>query len=144
MKDKIIPDSDHVARLCKPTTVEDGEILTSAFLLRPDEESLSVNWLEYFKLASIEREVAEIQIAYNKKFKRVSPNAKIAVMNVGQARNKVLLESEDRRNLTFKHDPLTEDPSHSEIYDMKPDMETIAELILSVVDQEHHIYPAKI
>lgn len=144
MKDKIIPDSDHVARLCNPKTIEDGEIQASAFKLRPEEESLSVNWLEFFKLSNREKEITKIQGVYKRKLNRVSSNARIAVVNVGNARNKVLLESEDRRSLEFKRDPLKEDPSHSGIYNLKPDDEMIAELILSVINQEYHVYPAKI
>ena len=142
MKEKIIPDSDHIARYCKPTAIEDDEILATAFFLRPDEESLSVNWLEYLKLPSREKEISEIQKLYGRKFNRVSPTARIAVLNVGKAKN-IVLESEDRRNLKFKHEPLKEDPSHSSIYNLKPDCEMIAELILSVVDQKNHLYPAK-
>ncbi|GAB6268170.1 MAG: hypothetical protein STSR0002_09110 [Smithella sp.] len=143
VKNKIIPDSNHIARYCKPTTVENDEILATAFLMRPIDESLSVNWLEYFKLNNREEEISKIQKLYGGKFRNISPNARIVVINVGEARNKVLLESEDGRNLKFKHDRSIGDPSHSGIYNLNPDNEMIAELILSVVDQEHHVYPAK-
>lgn len=142
MKNKIIPDSNHVARYCKPTTVENDEILATAFLMRPIDESLSVNWLEYFKLSTREKEISKIQDVYNIKL-NVSPKSRIAVVNIGQARKKVFFESDDRRNLLFKHDPSKGDPSHSGIFNLKPDDEMIAELILSVVDQKRHIYPAK-
>jgi hypothetical protein len=111
--------------------------------MRPIDESLSVNWLEYFKLNNREEEISKIQKLYGGKFRNISPNARIVVINVGEARNKVLLESEDGRNLKFKHDRSIGDPSHSGIYNLNPDNEMIAELILSVVDQEHHVYPAK-
>lgn len=142
MKDTIIPDNNHVARYCKPTTVENNEILATAFLMKPIDESLSVNWLEYLKLPTREKEISKIQDVYNKKL-NVSSKSKIVVVNVGLARKKVSVESDDRRNLLFKHDPSKEDPSHSGIFNLKPDDEMIAELILSVVDQEHHVYPAK-
>lgn len=142
MKEKIIPDSDHVARYCKPSTIDGDEIQATAFFLRPEEPDLSVNWLEFFKLKSREKEISEIQKIYSRKFKKVSSNARIAVLNVGETKIKVL-ESEDKRNLKFKHNPLQEDPSHSSIYDMRPNAEEIAELILSVVDHKNHVYPAK-
>jgi hypothetical protein len=115
VKNKIIPDSNHVARYCKPTTVENNEILATAFLMRPIDGSLSVNWLEYLKLSTREKEISKIQDVYNKKLK-VSPMSRIAVVNVGLAREKVFSESDDRRNIQFKHDPSKEDPSHSGIF----------------------------
>jgi hypothetical protein len=42
--------------------------------------------------------------------------SRIAVVNVGLAREKVFSESDDRRNIQFKHDPSKEDPSHSGIF----------------------------
>lgn len=142
MKGDIVPDIDHVARYCKPSTLEDGQLLATAFLPRPQEESLSVNWLEYLRCPDRRREVAEIQKIYNKKFLKVRPNARIVVLNVGETRLKVLIESEDKRNLEFQHDPEEMDPSHSGIYNIKSDEEMIAELILSAV-LDHHLYPAK-
>jgi hypothetical protein len=34
MKGQTIPDSDHVARYCKPTTIDEGEIQATAFMLQ--------------------------------------------------------------------------------------------------------------
>jgi hypothetical protein len=57
MKDQPIPDTDHVARYCKASTVEDGEISAAAFMLREDERYLSVNWLEELKLPNRAAEI---------------------------------------------------------------------------------------
>lgn len=148
MKGDIIPDSDHVARYCKPSTIEDCQIQATAFQLRPKDKSLSVNWLEFLKCSDRNEEIAAIQKVYNNKLK-VRSNARVAVLNVGKTRSKVLFESVDQRSLEFKHnpldfpdDPLKTDPSHSGIYNIKHDDEMIAELILSVIEP-HHIYPAK-
>ena len=68
---------------------------------------------------------------------------KIAIINVGEVRERVLTESEDRRNLEVLHDPIEDDPpdpSHSEIYNLTQDDELIAELILETV---HEAYPAR-
>jgi len=59
MKGDPIPDKDHIARLCSPKTVPDGQIEASAFLLRRDEESLSINWLESLNCSSRECEITE-------------------------------------------------------------------------------------
>ena len=47
MRDDPIPDENHVSRYCPPSRVEDGMPLASAFALKPNEQFLSVNWLEY-------------------------------------------------------------------------------------------------
>jgi hypothetical protein len=50
------------------------------------------------------------------------------------------MESQDRRNLKVLHNPEVNDPSHSGIYNLKPDYELIAELILQTVLEA---YPAR-
>jgi len=146
MRGDNLPESDHIARYCKPTTqAPDGQIQASAFMLKSDsdEKSLSVHWLEYLNGSSRENEISEIRNIYASIFNRVSAKAKIAVLNVGEVRGKVLTESEDRRNLEVLHDPKEDepsDPSHSGIYNLKPDDELIAELILETVLED---YPAR-
>ena len=47
-----LPDSDSVARYCRPRTIlSNGRPARAAFMLRPNEEYLSANWLEYFHAA---------------------------------------------------------------------------------------------
>lgn len=142
MKDDPIPDTDHIARLCQPKTIEDGQIQGSAFMLKLDkgEEGLSVNWLEFFNCSSREYEIDEIRNVYSLKFNRIGLRAKIAIINVGEVREKVLTKTEDRRNLEVLHDPKEDDPSHSEIYNTTPDDILIAEMILETV---HEAYPAR-
>lgn len=140
MKGDKVPNSNHIARYCKPTQAPDGQIQATAFMLRSGEESLSVNWLECLNCPNRENEIIEIRNIYATKFRRVGANAKIAVLNVGEVREKVLTESEDRRNLEVLHDPKEDeppDPSHSGIYNLKPDDELIAELILETVLEDY-------
>ncbi len=98
MKGDLLPESDHIARYCKPTQAPKGQIQATAFMVRSGEESLSVNWLEYLNCSSREHEITEIRNIYSSKFNRVGATAKIAVLNVGEVREKVLTESEDKRN----------------------------------------------
>ena len=132
MKGDTIPDNDHIARLCLPKHVDDEQIQATAFQLRPNEDILSVNWLEFLNCSSRESQIDEIRKTYMSKLD-VKPSAKIAVLNVGEVRKKVLTESSDDRNLEVLHDPLRNDPSHSGIYNLKQDDELIAELILETV-----------
>ena len=140
MKGDEIPDQDHIARYCKSTQAPGGVIQASAFVLREHEGSLSVNWLEFLNCPNRESEIAQLRNVYSAKLNRVAANAKIAVLKVGEIRQKVLMESHDRRNLKVLHNPEVNDPSHSEIYNLKPDYELIAELILQTGLE---VYPAR-
>ena len=139
MKGYKIPDQNHITRYCKSSQVSNGQIQPPAFMLRADEESLSVNWLEYLNCISRQSEIAKLREIYKTKL-TVGRHAKIAVLNVGEVRQKVLNESPDRRNLNVLHNPSTIDLSHSGIYNLKQDDELIAELILETVRE---IYSAR-
>jgi hypothetical protein len=104
MKGQTIPDSDHVARYCKPTTIDEGEIQATAFMLREGEEYLSVNWLEELKSPSRASQIFDLQKLYGKKLK-VGATAQIAILNVGTLRTKVERESPDSRLLRVLHEP---------------------------------------
>ena len=140
MKGDTIPDQHHIARYCRPTQVPDGQIQATAFMLRKGEESLSVNWCEFLNCSCRESEIDELRNIYSRKLRRVGAGAKIAVVNVGEVREKVLTESPDRRNLEILHDPqcgTVNDLSHSGIYNLKRDDELIAELILETVRETY-------
>jgi hypothetical protein len=137
MKGQAIPDSDHVGRYCKASTVENGEISATAFMMRETEEYLSVNWLEELKRPSRTSQIRDLQEVYNKKLK-VGATARIAILNVGTLRSKVQRESPDSRLLRVLHEPEEpDDPSHAGIYEIPHDDEIIAELIAQVVLENH-------
>ena len=137
MKGQAIPDSDHVGRYCKASTVENGEISATAFMMRETEEYLSVNWLEELKRPSRASQIRDLQEVYNKKLK-VGARARIAILNVGTLRSKVQRESPDSRLLRVLHEPdEPDDPSHAGIYEILHDDEMIAELIAQVVLENH-------
>ncbi|HLO00634.1 MAG TPA: hypothetical protein VK208_19400 [Pyrinomonadaceae bacterium] len=140
MKGQIVPDSDHVARYCKASTVEGSQIQATAFMLRDREEYLSVNWLEDLNRSDRKSEISALQEIYSRKLS-IGTAAQIAVLNVGTLRTKVASETHDTRWLRVLHDPiLPEDPSHSGIYNFSSDDEIIAELIAQTVLER---YPAK-
>lgn len=140
MKGEPIPDSDHVARYCKASTVEHGEISATAFMLRETDEYLSVNWLEELRRSDRASQIRNLQELYASKL-RVGTAAQIAILNVGIVRTKVERDSSDRRVLRVLHDPEPDDSSHSGIYDIPYDDEIVAELIAQVL-LEHH--PARL
>jgi hypothetical protein len=140
MKGQAIPDSDHVGRYCKASTVENGEISAAAFMMRETEEYLSVNWLEQLNRSDRAIQIRNLQSLYATKL-RVGTAARIAVLNVGALRDKVERESPDGRLLRVLHEPEEpDDPSHAGIYEIPHDDEMIAELIAQVVLEK---YPAR-
>ncbi len=147
MKGDQITNQDHVARYCSFQKLSDGIPQPTAFMLkreklgRPAEKSLSVNWMEYLNCPNRENEINEIRRIYLRTFPGgVGAQAKIAVLNVGETREKVKEESPDRRNLEVLHDPKTNDQSHSGIYNLRQNDHVIAELIAQTV---HESYSAR-
>ena len=139
MKGQVVPDSDHVARYCKASTVEGGEVQATAFMLREGEAYLSVNWLEDLNCSDRRSEVSALQDLYSRKLS-VGTMARIAILNVGAFRTKVAQESPDIRRLRVLHEPIIpEDPSHAGIYDISSDDEIIAELIAQSVLEKHPV-----
>jgi hypothetical protein len=137
MKGQAIPDSDHVARYCKASTVEDGEVSAAAFMMRETEEYLSVNWLEELKRSDRASQIRDLQQLYATKLK-VAAAARIAILNVGALRAKVERESPDRRLLRVLHEPIIpDDPSHAGIYEIPYEDEIVAELIAQVILEDH-------
>lgn len=79
MKGDQIPDPDHLARFCRPGQVADEQIQATAFMLRSNEECLSVNWLEYLNCSNRDHEINEIRNVYSAKL-NIGARAKIAVL----------------------------------------------------------------
>lgn len=143
MKKDAIPDNDHVSRYVKYTHIaKNGRVLGKAFRLRENENSLSVNWLEFFDLRDKKAEVQKIREAFADKGRGVGTKAKFVVLNVGEMREYVQQESDDNRILSVLHDPQDNDLSHSGIYNMRHDDPIIGDLIAELVNEEQ-IYPAK-
>ena len=95
-----------------------------------------MNWLEYLDRSSRGGAVDEVRRLYNSKF-TVGRNARIVVLNAGQTCAAVYAGTQDERVLDILHIPLKGDPSHSGIYNMRPDQELIAELIRETVRETH-------
>lgn len=136
-----VPETDHISRYCGGAQIhEDGRISGTAFRLRESEEYLSVNWLEYLGLADRDSQFAEIRRVLEAKALKLRPRARPAVLNAGRLRDHVASASPDRRMLDILHEPEPLDPSHADIFGLRPDDTLVAELIAEVVQD---VYPAK-
>ena len=89
MKGDVVPDNDHVARLCGGSHIrEDGSVAATAFMPRFGESYLSVNWLEHLALPDREVALAELRRALAAK-RKIGSTARLALINVGHMRTVV-------------------------------------------------------
>ena len=97
--------------------MEDGTVDGSAFRLRPNEERLSVNWMEYFDQVS---EDAQVHLIAQLIRMDTGPNGRFAKLSVGDTKGRVSAP------IRFLLCPLPAecgheaDPSHSEIDGLPP------------------------
>ena len=142
MKGDVVPDSHHVSRLCGGSHIrEDGTISATAFKPRPRETYLSVNWLELLSIPDRAAEIAELRRVLGAK-RKIGGTSKFGVLNVGVARATVLQHSRDRIGITVRHEPETEtgrpqDLSHSGIYGVPEDDNTVSELLAQAVSETY-------
>lgn len=108
MKPAAIPGRHHVLRYCRPKQVVDGTVTMSAFLLRPGEEFLSVNWLEFFGDIAAEAQVEKVRVDMRKSL-TLSAGGRFARVNVGEVTKRI-------EKAEVRHLPSPRNPSHAGIY----------------------------
>ena len=81
-----LPDDGHIVRYVKPSLVEDEAVDGSAFVLREDETTLSVNWLEAFDGYDQDHQIREVRRLSRL---RLATNGRFAKLNVGQTKRHV-------------------------------------------------------
>jgi len=107
-----LPNADHVARYCPPRQIVDGLPLTSAFVPRPQDSHLSVNWLEFFDAPNLTDAVDEMRTVFGATLE-LRPNGRFAVLNVRNA--KLVARAQLRRSIRIQHFPTDDNPAHSGI-----------------------------
>ncbi len=95
-------------RYCSPKHVQDEKILESAFELRKNEKSLSMNWLEYFKhQAGLPKPVQQLITSVGSKLK-LKTSGRFAKLHVGTAKQRIT-------GIDITYMPETNNPSHAGI-----------------------------
>lgn len=136
MRGNRLPDQDHISRYCRPKTLqEDGQPYRASFMLRPNEEFLSVNWLEYLDLPDRQAQITQVRQVIRL---TLQATAKIAVLNVGGILDRVHRNSD--RVLAVFHEPEQDDPTHSGIHGYRHEDDLVADLI---AEEVRETYPAK-
>lgn len=138
---KLIREDDSVARVVTASHIdEDGCVKATAFLLRPGEPGLSVNWLEWYGRPASDANLKSILACIRSKPREVKKTHKFAILQVGDIGK---IESEGRC-LTVVSTPEknkdgdTVDPSHAEVMGLPPAPDTemlAAELLAQCVDR---------
>lgn len=110
-----LSDSDHFARYCKPSTVDNGFPTGNSFKIRPKkDDSLSVNWLEYFKQEDVCKNLEEVREIFKIKNFTLRKNGRFAVLNVGYCKREIKLAY--NIDIDIKQMPDMIDPSHAGIF----------------------------
>lgn len=136
-----LPDADHVARYCKPKSLDEAGLPTAAsFLLQlaKPEHELSVKWIEHISLGGIQ-DIVAIQAAFRSTL-RVAATARLAFLNVGETKSYVSREHPGGPPIEIKHDPITgpaPDPSHSIICNCEEEPDLYADLLAQCVMTHH-------
>ena len=128
-----IPDSDHVMRYCSPQHVQNGKIAETAFSLRPNEQYMSVNWLEYFNGNTDFPQ--RLQAIRNSIGLSLKPTGRFVKISVAAAKHKI-------ENLQITYHLLPQDPSHAGIYYPGPDENREYTLELANLVNPDEIFPA--
>lgn len=139
MKGDAISDGDHVARYCKPTTVENGVPLVAAFSMGEQSDHLSVNWLEFLSRDKWDNQIQCLREVFRAKGYTLRKNGRFAVLNVGRSIQAV--ETSVGYGIAFRHWPEENNESHSGIFGYTHDDLAVALELRSVV-AEDDIYPA--
>ena len=134
-----ISDEDHVARYCPKREIsENGTPMPDAFKLRENETYLSVNWLEYFGMPTIEANMPYVREDFGRHYK-ISKNGKFAVLNVGRIKRKV---EESEKIVHVRHLKEDDYPSHSSIEEYARVDDSITILLAEIVERKD-VYSAK-
>ena len=135
-----LPDADHVSRYCKPTAVgQDGLPIAAAFELRPGEDHLSVNWLEYFGAPDPQAAVDYVRNAFHTKGYRLRRHGRFAALNIGAVKTAVSETVEGPARV--EHLPEDDDESHSGIFGYTAGNLAVAVEIKALVSAEN-VFPA--
>lgn len=131
-----LPDQHHISRYCKPVTIADGKPTGASFMLRPVDDFLSVNWLEYFGNIDQDSQIDKVRECIELS---LAASGLFAILNVGEIIAKVLNECE--KQISVKQEPTAVDPSHCGIYGYQHEDDMVADLISDLVLKT---YPSKI
>jgi hypothetical protein len=135
MKGQKLPREDHILRLVSPSRLRKDEnnvvvgVLHTAFERKPDEEGLSVTWLEYFAGPRAEQEVAAVHAM---RASTITPgkNAAFAIGNVGAIADTC---ADRGHKVRIIHWPEDDNKAHAEVRQLPRDDILLLEQLAATV-----------
>ena len=120
----------------------DGQVIETAFRLRPGEEYISANWLEYFHPSDRDVQIEGVRRALADKGFQLRRNARLAVLNAGAVAD----AGRDTLGITLRFVALGEavDPSHCGIYGATPQNNAAVAALLAALVPSGQMYPARL
>ena len=128
--------SHHIFRYVGGGSIEGGFIDPAAFRRKTKdgklEESLSVNWVEYFEKSTPKEAIAPLREIFEKKKFKIGATSKFALLNVGAAKTAAARYT----SVSIVLDAQENDPSHSLIrdYDEAFNDQVAEELQKAIID----------
>ena len=113
--------------------------MPAAFQLRPEEDYLSVNWLEFLDASDLEAAVAQVRTVFQRKGYRIRPNGRFAALEVGKV--KAAISAHVTGTARIEHRQLNDDESHSGVFGYTADDFAVAVEIAALVEPES-VHPA--
>mgnify|MGYP005994149741 CR=1 FL=1 len=141
---KPIPETDSLARYCGASKILDNKPIGAAFNLRPNEEYLSVNWLEFYnnddRIKQIEKVVADVNRA-----KKTGSTSKLALFNMSTAIAAVKAITKHAIQLSATHEPISvpSNQSHAGLHGYLLDNATVENVLAEIVDDVVPARPVK-
>lgn len=135
-----LPDDDHFSRYCRPSAVaRDGLPMAAAFELRPGEDHLSVNWLEYLDAPDLNAAIESVRNTFRAKGFGLRRNGRFAALNVGAVKATVSRVTAGTARVV--HLPVDDDESHSGVFGYTAEDLAVAVAIRALVGRDH-MHPA--
>ena len=112
--------------------------MSAAFELRPSEDYLSVNWLEFLDDSDLKAAVAQVRTVFREKGYTVKPNGRFVALGVGEVKAAVAAITGTAR---VERRRLDDDESHCGVFGYTTDDFAVAVEIAALVDPAC-VYPA--
>ena len=133
--DKTLRDDNHIARYCRPRTLDEHKMpAVTAFRPRPNENYLSVNWLECFRTPDLVAAVDRVREVFRNKNYEVKPGGRFAVLNVRVTKTTIF--NAVKLMPRIEHMPSHDDASHAGIIIDTADEYTVAKALVEQVKRD--------
>ena len=112
-----ISNADYIVRYCRPSTISNNRIKSTAFKIRSNENYISVNWMP--KEIDIHAGLEQVESALAQKNFCARSNGRFVIFNVGMI--KLYVYKLAGINISIRHEFSPNDTTHAGIWATHPD-----------------------